>query len=231
MLWPPKCLWNKSIWTNWWEICAESHLTYFTVSFVLPAFCFIVVDFFLRIFILTNALFPEWCFIFFQACFIFAKHILYLKKHFSDICKVVSWCEVHKHLLALHEHTQGCVGFVTIRALRHDHKLFVLILFFSSGIRVLVDAREKLHIPWGKPSNQQHGNAMMAFDTRSTMLQGHGMVEYKVFQFYLPSIRALWADEGIQTAYDRRREFQLVSQIMSQRWHSLCIQKSSDSNT
>lgn len=108
--------------------------------------------------------------------------------------------------------------------------MFALLLFFSSGIRVLVDAREKLHIPWGKPSNQQHGDAMMAFDTRSTMVQGHGMVEYKVFQFYLPSIGALWADEGIQTAYDRRREFQLVSQMMSQRWRSLCIQKSSDSN-
>lgn len=164
--------------------------------------------------------------------FYFFKHVYFCKahfifeNHFSDICKVVSWCEVHKHLLA----PQGCVGFVTVSALRHDHEMFVLILFFSSGIRVLVDAREKLPIPWGKPSNQQHGDAMMAFDTRSTMVQGHGMVEYKVFQFYLPSIRALWADEGIQTAYDRRREFQLVSQIMSQHWHSLCIQKSSDSN-
>lgn len=82
---------------------------------------------------------------------------------------------------------------------------------FSLGVRVLVDAREKLHIPWGKASNQQHGDTMMAFDTRSVMAQGHGMVEQKVFQHYLPSIRALWADEGIQNAYDRRREFQLVS--------------------
>uniref|UniRef100_A0A3B3BAI7 Guanine nucleotide binding protein (G protein), alpha 13b n=1 Tax=Oryzias melastigma TaxID=30732 RepID=A0A3B3BAI7_ORYME len=77
------------------------------------------------------------------------------------------------------------------------------------GIRVLVDAREKLHIPWGNPSNHHHGETMMAFDTRSVMAQGHGMVESKVFQHYLPSIRALWADQGIQNAYDRRREFQL----------------------
>lgn len=76
---------------------------------------------------------------------------------------------------------------------------------------MLVDAREKLHIPWGDPSNQQHGETMMAFDTRSAMAHSHGMVEPKVFQHYLPSIRALWADEGIQNAYDRRREFQLVS--------------------
>lgn len=52
---------------------------------------------------------------------------------------------------------------------------------------------------------------MMAFDTRAMMAHGHGMVEAKVFQHYLPSIRALWADQGLQNAYDRRREFQLVS--------------------
>lgn len=76
----------------------------------------------------------------------------------------------------------------------------------SSGIRVLVDAREKLRIPWGKESNQTHGEALMSFDTRSAQ----GMVEAKVFQRYLPAVRALWADSGIQHAYDRRREFQLV---------------------
>ncbi|XP_044038654.1 guanine nucleotide-binding protein subunit alpha-13b [Siniperca chuatsi] len=81
------------------------------------------------------------------------------------------------------------------------------------GIRVLVDAREKLHIPWGNPSNQRHGDTMMAFDTRSAMAHGHGMVEQKVFQHYLPSIWALWADEGIQNAYDRRREFQLGESV------------------
>ncbi|KAJ4932354.1 hypothetical protein JOQ06_010777 [Pogonophryne albipinna] len=85
------------------------------------------------------------------------------------------------------------------------------------GIRVLVDARQKLRIPWGNPSNQRHGDTMMAFDTRSLMAHGHGMVEPKVFLHYLPSIRALWADQGIQNAYDRRREFQLVSHSVSQR--------------
>ncbi|XP_029365090.1 guanine nucleotide-binding protein subunit alpha-13b isoform X1 [Echeneis naucrates] len=81
------------------------------------------------------------------------------------------------------------------------------------GIRVLVDAREKLHIPWGNPSNQRHGDTMMAFDTRAAMAHGHGMVEAKVFQHYLPSISALWTDQGIQNAYDRRREFQLGESV------------------
>uniref|UniRef100_A0A9J7XWC1 Guanine nucleotide binding protein (G protein), alpha 13a n=1 Tax=Cyprinus carpio carpio TaxID=630221 RepID=A0A9J7XWC1_CYPCA len=76
------------------------------------------------------------------------------------------------------------------------------------GVRVLVDAREKLHIPWGDPENQVHGETVMAFDTRSSMM-AKGMVETKVFLNYLPSIHALWQDSGIQNAYDRRREFQL----------------------
>ncbi|XP_051770021.1 guanine nucleotide-binding protein subunit alpha-13a [Ctenopharyngodon idella] len=80
------------------------------------------------------------------------------------------------------------------------------------GIRVLVDAREKLHIPWGDPENQVHGETVMAFDTRSSLMT-KGMVETKVFLNYLPAIRALWQDAGIQNAYDRRREFQLGESV------------------
>ncbi|XP_075034153.1 guanine nucleotide-binding protein subunit alpha-13 [Mixophyes fleayi] len=80
------------------------------------------------------------------------------------------------------------------------------------GIRVLVDAREKLHIPWGESSNQKHGEVMMAFDTRSAMV-AQGMVETHIFLMHLASIRTLWADSGIQHAYDRRREFQLGESV------------------
>ncbi|KAM4672921.1 GNA13 protein, partial [Probosciger aterrimus] len=80
------------------------------------------------------------------------------------------------------------------------------------GVRVLVDAREKLHIPWGDPANQSNGDTMMAFDTRSVSVV-QGMVETAVFLQYLPAIRALWADSGIQHAYDRRREFQLGESV------------------
>ncbi|XP_018612396.2 guanine nucleotide-binding protein subunit alpha-13b [Scleropages formosus] len=78
------------------------------------------------------------------------------------------------------------------------------------GIRVLVDARSKLHIPWGDPSNETHGETMMAFDTRAVPASG---VETKVFLQLLPSIRSLWADSGVQNAYDRRREFQLGESV------------------
>lgn len=95
--------------------------------------------------------------------------------------------------------------------------MLVPLFFFSSfflnkGMRVLVDAREKLHIPWGDTSNQLNGDKMMAFDTRAPMA-AQGMVETQVFLQYLPAIRALWADSGIQNAYDRRREFQLVRDL------------------
>ncbi|KGL87761.1 Guanine nucleotide-binding protein subunit alpha-13, partial [Charadrius vociferus] len=80
------------------------------------------------------------------------------------------------------------------------------------GVRVLVDAREKLHIPWGDPANQSNGDTMMAFDTRSVTV-AQGMVETAVFLQYLPAIRSLWADSGIQHAYDRRREFQLGESV------------------
>ncbi|XP_038831202.1 guanine nucleotide-binding protein subunit alpha-13-like [Salvelinus namaycush] len=80
------------------------------------------------------------------------------------------------------------------------------------GVRVLVDAREKLQIPWGSPDNQVHGDNVMSFDTRSSMMV-HGQVETSVFLKYLPSIQALWADVAIQQAYDRRREFQLGESV------------------
>ncbi|XP_075760079.1 guanine nucleotide-binding protein subunit alpha-13 isoform X2 [Pelodiscus sinensis] len=91
-----------------------------------------------------------------------------------------------------------------------DREEFRAIIYSNviKGIRVLVDAREKLHIPWGDPANQKNGDMMMAFDTRSAMV-AQGKVETRVFLQYLPAIKSLWADNGIQHAYDRRREFQL----------------------
>ncbi|CAG06597.1 unnamed protein product, partial [Tetraodon nigroviridis] len=60
--------------------------------------------------------------------------------------------------------------------------------------------------------NQQHGDSLMAFDTRSAKMAS-GQLETSVFLQYLPAIRALWADSGIQHAYDRRREFQLGESV------------------
>ncbi|TKS89573.1 Guanine nucleotide-binding protein subunit alpha-13 [Collichthys lucidus] len=101
---------------------------------------------------------------------------------------------------------------------RYQRRRFIsktsLIFFTSSspGVRVLVDAREKLHIPWGDQDNQKHGDSLMAFDTRSAKVTS-GKLETSVFLQYLPAIKALWADSGIQNAFDRRREFQLGESV------------------
>ena len=75
------------------------------------------------------------------------------------------------------------------------------------GMKVLIDAREKLSIPWGFAASKSHANLVFSFDNSSQMVE-------PVFLQYVPAIIELWKDSGIQTAFARKREFQLVS-IMS----------------
>ena len=72
------------------------------------------------------------------------------------------------------------------------------------GMKVLVDARDKLGIPWGDESNIQHANIVFSYDNNIKL-------DESVFCQYVPSMKALWRDSEIQTAFDRRREFQLVT--------------------
>lgn len=74
------------------------------------------------------------------------------------------------------------------------------------GLKVLSDARDKLNIQWGDPENEQHARKIMTCDPSVTGDPG-------AFTSYVSSCKALWKDSGIQDAYDRRREFQLVSLI------------------
>lgn len=72
------------------------------------------------------------------------------------------------------------------------------------GMQVLIDARDKLNIKWECPSNQ------VPSDQVRTFLTGHSL-DMKLFQEYSRPIEMLWQDKAIKQAYDRRREFQLVS--------------------
>ena len=72
------------------------------------------------------------------------------------------------------------------------------------GVRVLVDARHKLAIPWGNPHNDQFGCQLIKFENSMSL-------DTKLFISYLPCLRKLWSDSSIQEAYSRRCEFQLVS--------------------
>ncbi|CAG2116749.1 unnamed protein product, partial [Medioppia subpectinata] len=70
------------------------------------------------------------------------------------------------------------------------------------GMQVLIDARIKLDIPWGRPDSEIHAQHVFACDNRQTISQ-------HVFTQYVRPIGLLWTDEGIRHAFERRIEFQL----------------------
>lgn len=74
------------------------------------------------------------------------------------------------------------------------------------GMRVLVDATNKLHIPWGDNNNAEVGRILLEFNN----VKG---LDVRLFISYAPLLAQLWKDKSIQRAFDRRREFQLVSLI------------------
>lgn len=71
------------------------------------------------------------------------------------------------------------------------------------GMKVLVDARDKLNIPWENPKNYDIGFRLLKFE--NTMV-----LDTRLFLHYVPALQSLWRDASIRTAFDRRREFQLV---------------------
>ncbi|KAM9362464.1 guanine nucleotide-binding protein subunit alpha-12a isoform 1-T1 [Symphorus nematophorus] len=77
------------------------------------------------------------------------------------------------------------------------------------GMRVLVDARDKLGIGWQSCENEKQGMLVMSWEGR---VGGSG-VEPSEFQLYVMALSALWADTGIQEAYARRSEFQLSESV------------------
>ena len=74
------------------------------------------------------------------------------------------------------------------------------------GMKVLIDARDKLNIPWGNDRNVVNANLVFSFDNSMRL-------EEAIFIQYVAGLESLWRDSGIRTAFDRRREFQLVSKF------------------
>ncbi|PZC84670.1 guanine nucleotide-binding protein subunit alpha homolog [Helicoverpa armigera] len=74
------------------------------------------------------------------------------------------------------------------------------------GIQVLVDARDKLAIPWENPRNLDIGQQALHFNSTSSL-------DSRLFVHYAPHIHSLWLDRAIKRAYDRRREFQLSDSV------------------
>ncbi|XP_061686166.1 guanine nucleotide-binding protein subunit alpha-12a [Syngnathoides biaculeatus] len=77
------------------------------------------------------------------------------------------------------------------------------------GMRVLVDARDKLGISWQSCENEKQGMLVMSWEGRA----GAVGVEPGEFQLYVMALSALWGDASIQQAYARRSEFQLSESV------------------
>lgn len=75
------------------------------------------------------------------------------------------------------------------------------------GMKVLVDARHKLGIPWEFPENDVHADVVMQFSNRYLPLDENS------FLTFAGPVQVLWKDSGIKTAYNRRREFQLADSV------------------
>jgi len=75
------------------------------------------------------------------------------------------------------------------------------------GMKVLIDARDKLGIPWGDETNARPAQFIFGYDDNVKL-------EEPVFAQFVPAITALWTDSGIRMAFDRRREFQLVDNFV-----------------
>lgn len=76
------------------------------------------------------------------------------------------------------------------------------------GMKVLVDARNKLDIPWEDISNNDSGKKVLEFNNAI-------FLDSRLFIQYAPLVSRLWNDSGIRRAFDRRREFQLVSSLVN----------------
>lgn len=73
-------------------------------------------------------------------------------------------------------------------------------------MQVLVDARDKLEIPWEHPNTHLAANQAILFHSNNDL-------DVDTFRTYAAAIHCLWQDRAIKKAYERRREFQLVSYL------------------
>lgn len=96
-----------------------------------------------------------------------------------------------------------------IHGIKFDHEVikefqYIIYQNIIKGMRVLVDARDKLGIPWENANNTELGTQLLKFENAT-------ILDAKLFLQYSNSLDLLWKDAGIKRAFERRREFQLVS--------------------
>jgi len=74
------------------------------------------------------------------------------------------------------------------------------------GMKVLVDAQKKLSIPLSRSENSMLGDQLLLFDN----VVGLNNTTFPPFKAMLT---CLWSDKGIQTAFERRNEFQMSDSV------------------
>ena len=76
------------------------------------------------------------------------------------------------------------------------------------GMKVLVDAREKLAVPWREPGSGGRALRVMSADPEMAARQAG------YFQSLVPTLQVLWQDEAaLRVTFERRREFQLGDSV------------------
>ncbi|KAK6625597.1 hypothetical protein RUM43_005896 [Polyplax serrata] len=74
------------------------------------------------------------------------------------------------------------------------------------GMKVLVDARDKLNISWNDQRNYDHAYHLMKIDSNLVL-------DSKDFVHLASTISCLWKDQAIKRAFERRSEFQLSDSV------------------
>merc|ERR1712186_43326 len=73
-------------------------------------------------------------------------------------------------------------------------------------MKVLVDAQKKLNIPLSVKENDLLGNQLLLFDNTASLSN-------ETFPQFKSMLSNLWSDRGIQTAFQRRNEYQLTDSV------------------
>lgn len=84
-----------------------------------------------------------------------------------------------------------------------EREAFKEIIFSNTvqSMRVILEAMTTMHIPLGRDSNSVHQQLVMELPSQ---------IEAEVFPAEVAiAVKALWADEGVRSCFERSREFQL----------------------
>jgi guanine nucleotide-binding protein G(q) subunit alpha len=84
-----------------------------------------------------------------------------------------------------------------------DKKTYAKLVFQNvfQGIQALCNAMINLKLKYEKPSNEEHSKMMLEIEPEDVT---------SLDEPHTSAIASLWADQGLQEAWDRRREFQIL---------------------